>query len=116
MPKEYWQTYERKSPHLSGVSTKPRLGIRCDWTFIDAAAKAFEFPNGSALVMELARLAHESPAKFAKLVKKLEGGSFARTKIGLRNVRCLEWEKPGVSDAVRAALFRISYGLDSTQS
>lgn len=110
MPREYWETYERKSPHISGKHTLPRLRISCDWTLIDAAAKALKFPTGSALVMELARLADTSPKKFQALVKDIETGKFERAGIRVRDVRCAEWEKPGVSDAVRGALRRISYG------
>lgn len=114
MPKEYWATYERKSPHVSGKNLWPRLRISCDWTLIDNAAQALEFASGSALVAEMARLASEAPWKFQMLVSRIETGNFARGEMRVRNVRCSEWELAGVADAVRAALFRISYGNSDT--
>lgn len=112
MPKEYWETYERKSPHLSGKNTTPRLFIRCDWTLIDNAAEALGFSSGSALVTELAHRAATSPPKFQTLVNEIEAGSFDWAGVRGRLVASTHWDKPGVADAVREALRRISYGPD----
>jgi hypothetical protein len=112
MPKEYWETYERKSPHLSGKFKTPRLMIRCDWTLIDNAATELGFSSGCALVTELAHRAATNPPEFQTLVQQIEGGGFEWTGVRGRTVASTRWDKPGVADAVREALRRISYGPD----
>lgn len=109
-PREYWATYERKSPHISGQHVSPRAKIRCDWTLIDNAAAALEFPNGSALVNELARLLATDPRAFSALVERIIAGNFEWGGPTQRNVSSKHWDTPGVLEGVRAALYRISYG------
>jgi hypothetical protein len=113
MPKEYWETYERKSPHLSGKPKTPRLMIRCDWALIDNAATALGFSSGCALVTEMAHRAANSPPEFQTLVQQIEAGGFDWSGVRGRTVASAHWDKLGVPEAVREALRRISYGPDS---
>jgi hypothetical protein len=113
MPREYWQTYERKSPHVSGKHKTTRLKMRCDWTLIDNAAAALGFSSGCALVTALAQRAALDPTNFQALVNEIEAGNFDWSGVRERTVASAHWEKPGVADAVRQALRRISYGQNN---